>query len=109
MSPKAPRLPGSRPGRAAGIENGLERRFIPQPQLKSQEFARLCRQRHAQRLHHLGERAVFEFVDELARHYPEIADNLDQRLERFAALDPALLRWAVGCKFPPGALRTIRL
>jgi len=106
----APRRSGSRPDWAGGIESGLEHRSIPQPQPKSQQLHhRLRRQRHALLLHRLGERVVFEFLDELARHHPEIADDIDRRLAWYAAIDPGMLRAVGGDRMPPTPLRLVRL
>ena len=98
-----PATRNSRPGsddfsRAAETSS----RLLPENQILKQEAdRRLRRQRQVERLHRLGARAVFELVDEIARHHPDIADDLDARLARFARLDPAVLA-AVGADRLPG-------
>ena len=102
----APLPPGSRPGGAAEIETGLEepvnRDFLP----KSQALARLRRQRHVEQLHRLGARVLFELVDELDRHHG-LADDLDRRLERYAALDPEVLRALGADRLPVSPVRIV--
>ena len=103
---KAPRLPGLRPGGAAGIENGLERRLIPQPQPKSQELLRFRRQRQVEQIHTLRARVVFELLDQLDREY-DLGADLDRQLARFSAIDPALLRAVGGDKFAALPVRVL--
>lgn len=67
---------------------------------------RLRRQRQIERLHHLGVRAVFELFDELARHHG-IGDDIDRRLARYAALDPAVLAVVGGDRFAAAPLRAV--
>src|SRR5690242_16713192 len=53
----------------------------------------LRRQRAVERLYRLGVRPVFELVDELARHHPELAGDIDDRLAAYVErLSPELLR-----------------
>jgi hypothetical protein len=54
---------------------------------------RLRRQRQCTAIWWLGARALFELVDELSRYHA--LPDLDIKLERYARLDPSLLR-AVG-------------
>jgi len=61
----------------------------------------------ALRLHRLGPRATFELLDELARAHPEIAPDIDRRLERYAQLSPALLRATGGDRFPAAPIRLV--
>jgi hypothetical protein len=61
----------------------------------------------AQRLHCLGARATFEFIDELAKHYPTIADDLDRRLSRFVRIDPVVLAAVGGDRFPSSPTRIV--
>jgi hypothetical protein len=112
---REPRQPGLRPGWAAGIESGLQRRLLSRRQRQSQPCdasrvqaqQRLRRQRHAQQLHRLGERALHEFVEELRRHHPEIAVDIDARLARYADVDPRLLTALGGDKFAPLPLHIV--
>src|SRR4051812_46150715 len=72
----------------------------PQARVTSQELRRLRRQRAVECAHRLGARAVFELLDELARCYPEIADDLDRRLAAYAErLNPDLLQAIDGDRF----------
>lgn len=69
---------------------------------------RLRRQRLVERVHRLGPRVLFEFLDELGRHHPALADDIDQRLERYAArLTPGLLRATGGDRFAASLIREI--
>src|SRR5205823_5976473 len=61
---------------------------------------RLFRQRAVSRIHMLGAWAMFEFVDELIRYHPDLEDEIDRRIDRYADLDPALLWVLGGDKFP---------
>jgi hypothetical protein len=67
---------------------------------------RLRRQRAVERVHRLGARVVFELLDDLARSYPEIADELDEQLARFVRLEPDILAALGGDRFalPPTRL-----
>jgi hypothetical protein len=56
--------------------------------------AMLLRQWLCTRVHDLGPRVLYELLEELDRYHALDAD-LDRRLERYAELDPGLLR-AVG-------------
>jgi hypothetical protein len=72
------------------------------------ELSRLRRWRHVERLFRLGSaRVLFEPLDELARHHPGIAADIDRRLARLAGLDPALLAAFGGDRFPPAPLRVV--
>jgi hypothetical protein len=109
-----PRGPGGTgPTRGDGKRHGERALNNPPPRLEARPGAalrrdaemRLWRQRRVERLCWLGSRAVFDFVDEIARYYPTVALDLDRRLARFAALDPALLRQVGGDRFPSSPLR----
>lgn len=106
MRKKVPRPQDGDLAGAAAI-SGLEHRLNSRPQTKSQHPAHLRRQRHVERVQRLGGRVVFEFVDEIARHHPEIADDLDQRLARYAALDPGLLTAVGADRFPASPIRAV--
>jgi hypothetical protein len=64
--------------------------------------ARLHRQRQVKRLG--GRRPLFELLDELARHHPEIAPDIWRRLDRIADYDQRKLRRFGGDRFPPAPL-----
>lgn len=92
MPQKAPRpVCGDR---AAGIVDDLERYQDTQNPIAPQRRWRL-----AERLHGLGARVTYEFLDELDRHL-DLGDDLDRRLERYAALDPDVLAAVGGDRFP---------
>jgi hypothetical protein len=93
---------------AAGIRAGTRyavQQPFPRESLKRQAQQRFRRKYLAWQVHRRGPRAVFELVDEIARHHPDFADDIDRRSERFAALDPALLRALGGDRFPARPLR----
>ena len=72
------------------------------------EPRRVRRQRLAAAVHRLGERAVFELLDELARRHPEIADDLDRRLAAHAErLNRGLLRAVCSDRFAPAPMRPV--
>jgi hypothetical protein len=68
---------------------------------------RLQRQRQCTAIWRLGARVFFELIDELARHHT--LHDLDVRLERYARLNPALLRAVGGDRFSPAPIRLIAL
>ena len=74
--------------------------------LRAQASQRLHRPRLVERVHRLGARAVFELVDELDRAHG-LGDDLDCRLERFAALDHGRLAAVGADQFPPSPTRLI--
>jgi len=57
-------------------------------------------------VHRLGPRVTFELLGELDRHHG-LGEDLDRRLERYAALDPVILRAVGGDHFPPRPLRGV--
>lgn len=63
------------------------------------------RQRQVQLIRRFGVRVFFELLDELNRNFE--LDDLDARLERYAALDPDLLRALQADRFPHLRLRLI--
>jgi hypothetical protein len=71
------------------------------------ELRRLRRQRYAKRIWALGERVEFELVEKLIRHFALDEDAVDLILNRFAALDPAILRALGGDRIPEPPLRVI--
>src|SRR5437868_15546582 len=107
MSPETARPAGWGPNRA-GLDDlrvaaESEASLIQNPS-HAQAQRRLRRQRHVQQVHRLGARVFFEFVDELDRVHG-LGDDLDQRLEAFAALDPGLLAAIDADRFPAATLR----
>jgi hypothetical protein len=94
-----------------GRHIGNERAYSPRPtrpQASPQdlEIARLRRQHLTRVLHGFGARTTFEFIDELARHHG-IGDDLDERLAKYAALDPTIVRLVGGDRFPPHPPRAV--
>jgi hypothetical protein len=76
--------------------------------LRNQASQRLKRQHLVERVNSLhSSRVWFEFVDEVVRHHPEIADDIDRRLERYARLDATLLCAVGGDKFAPSPVRLV--
>src|SRR6266550_8738114 len=93
MSPETARPAGWGPNRA-GLDDlrvaaESEASLIQNPS-HAQAQRRLRRQRHVEQVHRLGARVFFELVDELDRVHG-LGDDLDRRLEAYAALDPDLL------------------
>src|SRR5262249_23609724 len=86
---------------AGGNRAGI-RYAVPQPStreyFKAQVQQRLRREHLIRQVHQLGARVMFEFVDELDRVHG-LGDDLDHRLERYAALDPEILRALGGDTF----------
>jgi predicted DNA-binding transcriptional regulator AlpA len=102
--------PGRRGPDRAGLDDFRGRRqseaSLDQNTLRAQALRRMRRQRLVERVCALGHRAVFELVDELDRHLG-LGDDLDRRLERYAALDPGLLVALGGDRFPAAPLRAV--
>ena len=73
---------------------------------QTQERRRLRPQRQIERIHFLGARVLIELVDELDR-YHGLGDDLDRRLEAYAALAPDLLTALGGDRFPHAPLRLV--
>ena len=108
MSPETarPAIWDSRPGLDdLRVAAESEASLIQNPS-HAQAQRRLRRQRHVQQVHRLGARVFFEFVDELDRVHG-LGDDLDQRLEAFAALDPGLLAALGADRFPAAPLRLV--
>ena|SRR5437762_5968669 len=108
MSPETarPAIWGSRPGLDDLRVAAESEAFLIQNPSHAQAQRRLRRQRHVEKLHRLGARVLFELVDELDRHHG-LGDDLDQRLEAFAALDPGLLAALGADRFPAAPLRLV--
>ena len=78
--------------------DGLEHRIYAPFPTQSQEVVRRQRQRLVELVHRLGPRVVYELIDHLDRDHGLGAD-LDRLLERFAGLDPEILRQVGGDRF----------
>ena len=72
----------------------------------TQELVSLRRQRLAEQIHRLGSRVLYELINQLDRDHGLGAD-LDHLLERFAGLDPEILRAVGGDRFPELPLRAV--
>ena len=73
-----------------------------QPSLQARRWAeqrRIRRLSCAQRVWRLGDRVLFGLVDHLACRFG-LEDEIDRLLDRFAALDPAVLRALGGDRLP---------
>jgi hypothetical protein len=79
----------------------------PRESLKAQAQQRLRRQQLARRVHRLGARVLFEFIDELDRHHG-LGDDIDQRLERYCRLSPDLLHALGADRFPAPPVWAVR-
>jgi hypothetical protein len=77
------------------------------PRQSADALQRLRWQRYVEAIHPLGARVEFEFIDELVRHHPEIADDLDERLAQYAALNPDILVALGGDRFPATPLHAV--
>ena len=64
-------------------------------------------ERMIEHIHSLGVRALAEMLDEIAHRTGQPAVVAD-RIEAFAKLDPDLLRFLGGDKFPPMPLEVVR-
>jgi hypothetical protein len=71
----------------------------PAAALRRAAIRRLRRQRNVERIHRLGPRVTFELIDELDRHH-RLGDDLDERLARYARLDPLVLAALGADRFP---------
>lgn len=67
---------------------------------------RLQRQRQIERIYALGSRIIFELIDEIDRHHG-LGNDIDQRLMRYARLDPLILATVGGDRFPNMPLRIL--
>jgi hypothetical protein len=99
MPQKAPR-PVWR-DRAAGIVDDLERYQHTQNPIALQRRWRL-----AERLHGLGARVIFEFLDEIAREH-DIGGDIDARLSRYTQLNADILAAVGGDRFPASPIREV--
>jgi hypothetical protein len=77
------------------------------PRQSADALRRLRWQRYVEAIHPLGARVEFEFWDEVARHHPDLVDDLDQRLAKYAALNPEILVALGADKFAPMPIRVV--
>jgi hypothetical protein len=107
--------PGIKRGPGGGLaENDIgngntQLNSLPRPVLQSRrasEARRLRRQRCAARIWPLGDRVLFELVDHIAGRF-DLEDEVDRLLDRFAGLDPAVVRALGGDRLPPNPTRII--
>ena len=98
---------GSRPGLDDFCGQRKSGPSLSQNPIHAQAQQRLRRQRHVELFRLNSARVWLEFVDELARHHPQIAADLDRRLGRYAELSPELLHAVGADRFPLRPLRVI--
>jgi hypothetical protein len=67
---------------------------------------RLRRQHAVEAVWRLGPRVVFELLDELDRRHG-LGDELEERLARYAELDPLILAAVGGDQFAPAPIRMV--
>jgi hypothetical protein len=70
------------------------------------EARRLRRQQCARQIWRLGDRVLFELVDHIATRFG-IEDEVDHLIERYAALDPVILRALGADRLPPPPIRAV--
>jgi len=94
----------------AADDGGAREKFEKCPAANPSDLQNSLVQRRWQRpiehLHHLGARAVSEFLLELAREHG-LGDEIARKLESYAALDPDIVRALRGDRFPPAPLRIV--
>jgi hypothetical protein len=88
------------------VYSSAARRAQPR-QEKPVDIADLRFRRQVDRLHRLGPRVLYEFLAELGSDRL-IRTELELRVERYAALDPEILRATGGDSLPPGATALVR-
>jgi hypothetical protein len=98
---------GEPPGIKRGPGRGLAENNIGNGNGPLHNLAKLREQatRRQRRRRMAGPRAFFEFIDELDRHF-DIPD-IDRRLDRYADLDPDILRSLGANKFPAPVTRLV--
>jgi hypothetical protein len=67
---------------------------------------RLRRQRQVEAIYKLGPRVLLELLTEIDRHNG-LGNDLDQRLAKYAEIDPAALTATGGDRFPPLPIREV--
>jgi hypothetical protein len=97
----------------AAPPDDVERRRPPQragatlQARRTAELRRLQRQRYAQRIWRLGDRVQFELVEKFIEHFGLDEEVARQILDRFAGLDPEMLRTLGVDKIPHLPLRAV--
>jgi hypothetical protein len=92
--------------RATGNHGYAGKRPFTRLNYATQVLARLRRQRYVEQICQ-APRLVFELIEEIKRHHPTIADDVDARLERYASVNRHLLAAVGGDRFPAMPLRVI--
>jgi hypothetical protein len=86
---------------------GARRSGVVRSEISFDTTRPLRRQRLVERIHLLGPRVLFELIEEIDRAHG-LGTDLDRRLARYAAIDPAQLAVTGGDRFPAPALRLVR-
>ena len=69
---------------------------------------RLRRRQQVEHIYALGSRVIFELIDEIDRHHG-LRDDINQRLARYAKLDPGIVAVVGADKFPPLPVRLLKI
>jgi hypothetical protein len=106
---RTPRTPGTiAAGQAAIIRVNTDPAARLQGRRSQKSPRQLFRQRAAARVHALGPRVAFELIDEIIRYHPDLEDEIDRRLDRYADLDPQVLRALGADRLPPQPIHAVR-
>ena len=106
---RAPRRPELRSGRAAEVISGREHRSYGISATESQDtsdLAALRFERTVARLYRLGPRVIAEMLAELGRQRL-IRSEIEALVNKYAAIDPAVLRGVGGDRFSPWSLHVV--
>jgi hypothetical protein len=68
----------------------------------------LRRRQQVEHIYALGSRVIFELIDEIDRHHG-LRDDINQRLARYAKLDPGIVAVVGADKFPPLPVRLLKI
>jgi hypothetical protein len=74
---------------------------------RTAELRRVRRQRYAQRIWRLGDRVQFELIEKLIKDFALDEGAVDHVLDRFAGLDPEVLRALGADRLPPAPIRSV--
>jgi hypothetical protein len=74
---------------------------------RSAELRRLQRARYVQRIWPLGEKLEFELIEKLIEHFGLDEDAVSHILDRFAGLDPNVLRALGADRLPASPIRSV--
>jgi hypothetical protein len=74
---------------------------------RAAELRRLQRARYAKRIWALGERIEFELLECLIKNFDLDEDAVARVLDRFAGLDPEVLRALGADRLPPAPIRSV--